>query len=320
MNAFFKKIALPIMVVGLVACGGSDDDDSAAAVGDIVDVAIEIGNFTQLTDLLTTAGLVDTLKDPDAKFTVFAPTDEAFAKLDPALVATLTQAGNEELLKQVLTYHVVAGEVDSVAAFEAVGSKVGTLSGDVAVSSVEGDLFINLSKVVTPDVDATNGIIHAIDTVLIPVGLGEEAPTLNIVDTAVAAGNFTTLEAALGATNLVSTLSNPEGSFTVFAPTDDAFAKLGQETIDALIADPATLTKILLKHVVAGSVDSVTALTFNGLNVPTLNTDGETLALDIFSGDDVFVNDSQITTFDIQTTNGIIHVIDSVILLDLPDE
>lgn len=284
-------------------------------VNDIVDVAVANGSFTTLASLLGTANLVNTLKDPNGNFTVFAPTDAAFAKLDTDTLMTLQN--DVDLLTEVLLYHVVSGaEINAVPALDAAGSTVDmTDGGKIAVSFSDGDLYTNLSKVIIPDVDASNGMIHAIDTVLIPIGLGVDEPTQNIVETAVAAGNFTTLAAALTATNLIATLSDASSEFTVFAPTDDAFAELGQDTINALLADPDTLSKILLKHVLSGSVDSVTALTFNGKDVTTLNGDGETLALDNIEGE-VFVDDSKITTFDIKTTNGIIHVIDKVILLD----
>jgi len=280
----------------------------------IVEVAQGNDNFSTLVELVIAADLVGALSDANANLTVFAPTNEAFAKVDEHVLEALKH--NKHLLQQVLLYHVFGAEVNAVAALDAAGSTIEMLSGDnLAISFSDGELFANLSKVVAADVDASNGIIHAIDTVLLPVDLVAQHPEFTIVETAARAGDFKTLIAALGATDLLHTLNDAHAEFTVFAPTDAAFAALGQETINALLGDPETLSKILLKHVVAGSVDSVTALTFNGKNVPTANPDGETLALDVIDGE-VFVNDSKITTFDIQTSNGIIHVIDAVILLD----
>jgi uncharacterized surface protein with fasciclin (FAS1) repeats len=141
---------------------------------------------------------------------------------------------------------------------------------------------------------------------------------LNIVETAQGNAEFSTLVAALSATSdLVTTLSDPNGDFTVFAPTDAAFNALEASNpgiIATLLATPdGALKDILLKHVVAGSVDSVTAFTLNGTEVPTVN--GETIEIAIDSG--VFtVDGAQVTTFDILTTNGVIHVIDAVITLD----
>ncbi|MEJ2322599.1 MAG: fasciclin domain-containing protein, partial [Gammaproteobacteria bacterium] len=116
---------------------------------------------------------------------------------------------------------------------------------------------------------------------------------------------------------LDDTLDDPSGDFTVFAPTDAAFqallADLGITDAD-LLASP-DLTKILLKHVVAGSVDSITAFTLNGADVPTLNPDGETVKLEIDSGE-LTVDAAEVEEFDILATNGIVHVIDAVITLD----
>lgn len=127
------------------------------------------------------------------------------------------------------------------------------------------------------------------------------------VDTAVAAGNFTTLAAAQTAAGLVETLKGP-GPFTVFAPTDEAFAALPAGTVEALLADPEALAKILTYHVIAGKVMSIdltngmTAATVNGADV-TIMTEGG-----------VMVNDAHVTTADIAASNGVIHVIDKVIM------
>ena len=129
----------------------------------------------------------------------------------------------------------------------------------------------------------------------------------DIVDTAVEAGTFTTLVAAVEAAGLVETLKG-EGPFTVFAPTDDAFAALPEGTVEALLADTEALTAILTYHVVPGKVmsgdlsDGMMAATVNGAEI--------TVGL----GDTVMINDATVTTADIETSNGVIHVIDAVIL------
>lgn len=129
----------------------------------------------------------------------------------------------------------------------------------------------------------------------------------DIVDTAIEAGNFTTLVAAVEAAGLVETLKG-EGPFTVFAPTDEAFAKLPEGTVEGLLADPEALTKILTYHVVPGAVmaadltDGMTATTVEGQDVT------------IKVGDAVMVNDATVTTPDIAASNGVIHVIDTVIM------
>jgi len=130
----------------------------------------------------------------------------------------------------------------------------------------------------------------------------------DIVDTAVAAGDFTTLAAALEAADLVDTLKG-DGPFTVFAPTDDAFAALPPGTVDDLLADPEALAAILTYHVVAGEV--LAADLTDGQVVETVN--GETLTVSI-DGDTVKINDATVTTADISASNGVIHVIDTVLL------
>jgi uncharacterized surface protein with fasciclin (FAS1) repeats len=134
------------------------------------------------------------------------------------------------------------------------------------------------------------------------------ATAQTIVETAVAAGNFTTLVAAVEAAGLVETLSG-EGPFTVFAPTDEAFAALPEGTVEGLLADPEALAAILTYHVVPGAVmsgdlsDGMTATTVNGADI-TISIDGST----------VMVNDATVAAADIEASNGVIHVIDAVIL------
>jgi uncharacterized surface protein with fasciclin (FAS1) repeats len=310
MKPIFKILAAAALVTTLTAC--DDDDDTTAAVGTIVDVAVENGSFTTLVAALQATGLDIPLADNENTFTVFAPTDEAFAKIDT------TNLTNDEL-ENILLYHVIPdAEVDSTQAIAAAGTKETMGNGDEMALSLSGsDLFANLSKVISPDVAASNGIIHAIDTVLLPPAEAT-TPTQNIVEIAQSNANFTTLVAALSATSdLVATLSDPNGDFTVFAPTNDAFAALEASnpgiTAALLAAPDGALRDILLKHVVSGSVDSVTAFTLNGTDVPTVN--GETVEIEIDSGQ-FTVDGAQVTTFDIRATNGIIHVIDAVITLD----
>ena len=162
-------------------------------------------------------------------------------------------------------------------------------------------MFINNARVVTTDILTTNGVIHVIDTVIVPADK-------DIVDTAAANPNFKTLVAAVQAAGLVDTLKGA-GPFTIFAPTDAAFNKLGKATIDALLADPAKLKSILLYHAVSGKVYSgdvvklSSAKTVNGAEVTITVKNGQ-----------VYINNARVVTTDILTTNGVIHVIDTVIL------
>jgi transforming growth factor-beta-induced protein len=168
-----------------------------------------------------------------------------------------------------------------------------------------GNVYINNAKVILTDIETSNGVIHVIDTVLLP-----PADKKDIVDTAVADGRFKTLVAAVTAAGLVDTLKGA-GPFTVFAPTDDAFAKLPAGTVESLLKPEnlEQLKSILLYHVVAGKVMAAdvvkltTAMTLQGTNV--------TIKID---GDKVYVNDAQVIITDIETLNGVIHVIDTVLL------
>ena len=280
----------------------------------IVDVATANGSFTTLIAALEATGLDTTLSDMDSKFTVFAPTDDAFALLGQDVIDSLL--ADTDTLSDILTYHVISGEVDSSAAISSAGSLVEMVNGDSVGLSLDGDnLLVNTATVILVDVAADNGVIHVIDAVLTPPAV-KGTPTMNIVDTAVAAGDFGTLVTALQAAGLDATLADETQSFTVFAPTDAAFAMIDPETLNLLIADTDALSSVLLQHVVSGEVNSVTAYTLNGLSAATasgaaipvaINTELDTLT---FGG-------ATVQTTDIYTTNGIIHVIDTVVIADV---
>ena len=279
--------------------------------GSIVDLAVASPDLTTLVTALQAADLVSTLADEDALFTVFAPTDDAFAALgDEAIAALLADV---EALTDVLLYHVVGGAaVDSIDATALYGEMVTMLNeADVAIDIRDRELFINESKVIIKDIPATNGIIHVIDMVLIPESedAGELAGT--IVDIALADPQFSTLVTALEAADLVSTLADETAVFTVFAPTDDAFALLGADTINSLLADIPTLTDILTYHVIADqAVDSATAISLDGSDVEMLN--GDTVSVSVQDGI-LYINDSAVIVADVVATNGVIHVIDAVL-------
>jgi transforming growth factor-beta-induced protein len=280
----------------------------------IVEVAVANGSFTTLIAALEATGLDVTLSDMDSKFTVFAPTDDAFALLGQDVIDALL--ADTDTLSDILTYHVISGEVDSSAAISSAGSLVEMVNGDSIGLSLDGDnLLVNTATVILVDVAADNGVIHVIDAVLTPPA-DKGTPTMNIVDTAVAAGDFGTLVTALQAAGLDATLADETQSFTVFAPTDAAFAMIDPATLNLLLADTDALSSVLLQHVVSGEVNSVTAYTLNGSSATTasgaaipvvINTELDTLT---FGG-------ATVQTTDIYTTNGIIHVIDTVVVADV---
>ena len=219
----------------------------------IVQVAAKAGQFNTLLAAAKAADLAGALagKGP---FTVFAPTDAAFAKLGKATIADLLKPANKQKLADILKYHVVAGKVMSPAAIKL--DSATTISGKTLPLSFDGKtLTVAGAKVVSADVDASNGVIHVVDSVMLP-------PTgPSIVDVAAKAGSFGTLLAAAKAAGLADTLGNG-GPFTVFAPTDEAFAKLGKDAIADLLKpqNKQKLADILKFHVVAGKVMSPTAV------------------------------------------------------------
>ena len=274
-------------------------------LSDIVDTAVADGRFTTLAAALGAADLVDTLKG-EGPFTVFAPTDDAFAKLPEGTVASLLLPENLEQLKSILLYHVVSGKV--MASDVVTLTSADTVLGDAVTIKVEdGKVYLNDTvQVIITDVEASNGVIHVIDSVLLP-----PAKLVDIVDTAVADGRFTTLAAALGAANLIDTLKG-EGPFTVFAPTDDAFAKLPEGTVETLLLPEnfEQLKSILLYHVVSGKVPAADVVTLTSADTVL----GEAVTIKVDMGK-VYLNDTiEVIITDIEASNGVIHVIDAVLL------
>lgn len=304
----------------LQACDDEDDKktevvETVVAPTTIVDTAIANGRFTTLVAALQATGLDATLAGTASDFTVFAPTDEAFALLGQETIDALL--ADTETLSDILTYHVISGEVNASTAIGLAGTTVDMVNGDALALSLDGsNLLVNTATVITTDIQTDNGIIHVIDAVLLPPA-DKAMPTSSILETAIANGNFTTLVAALQATSLDTVLADESATFTVFAPTDDAFALIGEETINTLLANPDVLSNILLQHVIADSaVDSVTAFSLNGANVETVAMTN--IALQINATTDLLMfGGANIVMKDIYTNNGIIHVIDAVIVGDI---
>merc|ERR1712240_595221 len=263
---------------------------------------------TTLVDLVTLAGLGETLSG-EGPFTVFAPTNDAFAKLPASLVDTLK--GDTELLKQVLLNHVVAGNVKS-----------GDITNDIVVKAVggqdiraniylksnyyDGFVTVNGARVTHPDLVASNGVIHFESDVLYPF-----TPEKTIAEVASSDPRFSTLVDVLTKADLASVLSTP-GPFTVFAPTNDAFAKVRADALNSLLSDKEALTKVLLRHVVPGTFFS------KGIKSGTYDTAGDDkISAQVYRGGNVKVSSSSggasVIEADILASNGVIHVIDSVI-------
>ncbi|TDO04778.1 fasciclin domain-containing protein [Sunxiuqinia elliptica] len=264
----------------------------------IVEKAISFNpEFSILVDAVVKADLAGTLSG-EGPFTVFAPTNAAFealfAEMGVSGVADLTA----EQLTPILLYHVVGAKVFSM---DLSNGSVMTLNGKEIEVDLTGGVMINDAMVVTADVQATNGVIHVLDKVLLP--------PKNIVETAIGFDpEFSILVDAVVKADLADALSG-EGPFTVFAPTNAAFetlfSTLGVSGVDALTAEQ--LTPILLYHVVADKVMSTDLA--NGF-IPTLN--GAAIEVDLSSG--VMINDANVAQADVEASNGVIHVIDQVIL------
>ncbi|SMF77129.1 fasciclin domain-containing protein [Pseudobacteriovorax antillogorgiicola] len=258
----------------------------------IVDIALADSQFSTLVELLTKADLVAALQG-DAKLTVFAPTNAAFAALTDEQREAVNS--NPDLRKAILTYHVVEGTFSG--ADVSSEKELATLNGAYLFAEVKDDgLMVQGAKVTAGDVAASNGVIHVINKVMLP-------PTMNLVEVAEEAGSFTQLIEAAVTAGLAPTLTGTE-PYTVFAPTDAAF-----EEIKATVATltPKQLENILLYHVVPGRVLASEVLASESLTA----AQGDSLAID---QEKTKVNGAAIINTNIQASNGVIHVIDKVLL------
>ena len=294
----------------LAACGGSDDPAPAPApTNDVVQIAQGDPAFSILVEAVIAADLATTLKGA-GPFTVFAPTNAAFA-------AALTELGvtkeallaNNPLLTKILTYHVVPAKV--LKAQVPLGKPVNTVQGESITLDGAANLTITdqrgrKANVTKTDLEATNGVVHVIDKVILPTDK-------NIVQVAQGNPNFSILVEAVIAADLAGTLSGT-GPFTVFAPTNDAFVAALTElkiTKEALFANKALLSAILTYHVVPGLVREAQV----PVGKPITTVQGETFTVDAtLSITDQRARKAKIVITNVAATNGVIHAIDKVIL------
>jgi len=282
---------------------------------DVVQTAQSIDDFSILVEAVIAAGLVETLRGP-GPFTVFAPTNAAFAALLAELGVTREALlADTTLLTQVLTYHVVPGLV--LKADVPVNQPLATVEGGgftvdatLAITDARG----RVTRLVNTDVLASNGVVHVIDRVLLPgAPAAPPPPAGTIVQIAQAAPDFSILVEAVIAAGLVDALSGP-GPLTVFAPTNEAFGKLLAElhlTKAQLLADQALLGRVLTYHVVEGRFAKADV----PVGQPITTLQGEQFTVDAsLVITDARHRQSRITATDIAATNGVIHSIDSVLL------
>lgn len=270
-----------------------------------------IRNNDQLNDfetLVQAAGLADNL-DNDGPFTVFAPTDEALANLQ------MLAANTNVSVTDILLYHIVNGVYNGQTV--ANRSALTTLMGenvDIAVNA--GSVSLNDSAgLVTTDIQADNGTLHIIDTVLLPPensiftsnqGSREDSLLMVLEED----GRFTTLLSLLDTADLGLNLDNPAQDYTIFAPTDDAFAKLSDELMTQLMNEPQTLEAILSYHVIGDSL-SINQIA-NDDFIPTL--EGRPLIVSTDASNNVSLNGTSIQNFNIVASNGVIHAVDTVLM------
>jgi transforming growth factor-beta-induced protein len=311
-------------LAALAACGvvAACNDSSSPQTGNLAQVATDQG-FNDLVAAATKADLVSTLTDPAVSLTVFAPTDAAFDSLagslgfadGPALVAAL----DGPTLAKILTYHILgskktaadlsAGGPTEATLYDFPDTTPAALTLDFTAGVKITDAALTQATVVTADVPASNGVIHAVDKVLVPPGV------LNVVQMAQVNPIFSSLVGALVSANLTSTLSGA-GPFTVFAPTNDAFT-----AASAIVAslDTASLTTVLTYHVLPEQVLAADI----PFGTPVGTVAGSDKTITINAGTPPTITDStdtpaDIVATDVRASNGVIHVIDKVLIPTLP--
>lgn len=270
----------------------------------LIDTAVADGRFSTLKKALDAAGLIPFFQW-DNPLTVLAPTDDAFAKLPKETLEDLLKPENKDKLVKILSYHVIPGN-NSLA--DALGAnEVKTVEGSpVSIAFSGGRVRINDATLIDADVKAKDGMIHVIDTVLLP----PQPERKTVLTVAEEAGSFTTLLSAVENLGLTDFL-NEGGPFTVFAPTDEAFKALPNETIKALLTTNKgeLLTMVVKHHVLTGRVEAGDALKAGKAKTVL----GETVSISVEDGL-LKVDDSTIRTVNVDGGNGVIHIIDRVLL------
>jgi len=313
-SKFLSKIILTavffVTLGGIFSSCKKSSSNSAPSPSTITDQVSAGANFTLLKSAVVKAGLATTLSSA-GPYTVFAPTDAAFAA--SGVTSDVIASLSADQLKAILLYHTLGSKVLAASVPAGPNAKVVTAGGDsIFVTNNVSGVFVNGIKVTQADILASNGVIHTIGKVLLP-------PVGNIVQVASSDTTFSFLVAAVvrastGSTNVAAVLSSG-GIFTVFTPTNNAFRAAGFATIDAInAADPATLTTILTYHVIPGRVFS-SDLT-EGAQPVTVN--GGKVTISLSSGATVKGNSnttaSNIVAANIMASNGVVHVIDQVLL------
>jgi len=345
MKRALSLIAMLLVVALTAAACSSDSSDTTTteAMEDettVLDLALSDGQFSTLVAAVEAAGLADTLSG-EGPFTVLAPTNQAFDNAFEALGITAEELlADTETLTAILTYHVLPQEANSQLVATLDGESVETVNGQsVDISVQDGQIMVNEATVVSADLEADNGVVHVINGVLLPPDIADalgaamddtttttapaETTTTTeamadptIAEIVVNSPDHTILLAAVTQAGLVDALSDPAAELTVFAPTDEAFEAALEAlgiTAEELLASE-DLTNILLYHVVPGifpAADVIAAAPM--MDVPTLNEDA-TLNIEVVDGAVVINESATVTVPDVMASNGVVHVIDAVLL------
>ena len=312
-----QKIALAILFIGLplfiTSCNDDDDDMGGTDDMNIVEIAQDTPELSILVDALIAANLTTALSG-DGPFTVFAPSNSAFQKLDPEVLNNII--ANPALLTSLLTYHVVSGDVGSG---DLTNGPVQTLlSGQTVDVNVSGGMVTlnGSSEVTTADIDASNGVIHIINEVLFP----EDFYAMTLAQIVAGSPDHTILLSALAKpelSDLLAAANDPTADLTVFAPTNAAFegvlAALGMTSIDEIPV--GVLKEIVTYHILGGAVTS-DMLSDGDVNTLLPGIAGgpeyEFVTVDLTAG--VKINTANVTAADLKAVNGVAHVVDAVLL------
>lgn len=313
----FLKLGLAAVSLSAVLAGCGNDHDETVLPGpkNLAEVASEQG-FTALGAAVTKAGIAGTLTNPAAQLTVFAPTDAAFNDLARRLgfadAAAMVNALPATALQGILTYHVLparrgSGDLSAAGATQATAYSYAGAPARLGFDFSNGvritDAALTTATVTTANVTASNGVIHVVDKVLVPPGV------LNVVQMAQANPQFSSLVNAVVSANLQGTLSGA-GPFTVFAPTNAAFAAAPQGL------SAAQLRTVLTYHVLSGQVLS-TQIPFGA---PVATVAGQNIVIN--AGTPPTIRDTtaapaRISAVDVRASNGVIHVVDKVLIPSL---
>src|SRR6056297_983770 len=298
----FKKVSFivfTLLLTLILVTSCSDDDNNISGPNEnlnLVETAEDYGNFSTLLSIVNDLGLTETLRN--SELTVLAPTDAAFEALPDGLLDDLT----DEQLTEIISYHLIDGTIESSDIGET--QEAVTLQGDMMYIQNNGSsvLVNGTASVALADLSASNGVLHAVNKVLLPDAYG------TVVDNAVKRYSLSTLVGLLDDRGLVSTLADTDSEFTVFAPTNAAFSAI-RSTLNVFTEEQVDST--LLYHVLSSAVQSSDLSPSQ--SVATLN-DGEEILIEVSEGVVTINGSATVQVADVNSTNGVIHIIDEVLI------